>query len=314
MKRAETILTNPNVLYKLSNKLIIDFLINKGLVIDDRIINNVYFQYKLFNLFKPLANINITSINYSENILTVDSSMDSYAIIENSEGGLTLTSFNNTNDGDNLFVNIASVCQVFPCNKGIAIVEHRKSSIGNITIGICDNEERLELNFVDSDGLVQYEQVVRLKNSSNNFSLNQNIDISPLLFKEYLDLFSKIRNSENSIYEVKKRDQKDIFKIYEEYNSNNIHNSNVKYFKSNNLLNILDIDKYYSSSNISEFNIYQKLLNYKSQSVDEVIGKILKMICSKCGYVLDINISDCINQFEVDTINNLLGKPKNRSV
>lgn len=314
MERAETILTNNNDTYKLSNKLIIDFLVRKGMNLDNRIINNVYFQYKLFNIFKPLLNENIVSINYSENIINIDSNIDTYNITENSEGGLTLTKFNNSNDGDSLFVNMADVYQILPYNDGIVIVEHKKVSIGNIAIGASENEEILELDFVDSDGFIQSEQIVKLKNSSDNFLLNQNIDISPLLFNEYLVLFNQIRNNENSIYQLRKRDINNIFKIHEEYNSKDFSNSVVKYFKSNNLLDILDIEKYCNSNNVSEFNIYQNFINYKSKTVDEIIGNIIKVIYDKCGYILDINISDYINQFEVNTINNLLDKPKTYNV
>lgn len=135
MERAETILTNNNDTYKLSNKLIIDFLVRKGMNLDNRIINNTYFQYKLFNIFKPFLNENIVSIKYSENIINIDSNIDTYNITENSEGGLTLTKFNNSNDGDSLFVNMADVYQILPYNDGIVIVEHKKVSIGNIAIG-----------------------------------------------------------------------------------------------------------------------------------------------------------------------------------
>lgn len=314
MERAETILYNQDVLYKLSNKLILDSLLSSGLELDDRIVSNNYFQYKLFNLFEPLANANITSINYNESILTIDSNIKSYDIVENSEGGLTLTMFSNTDDGDNLFVNIAEVCQIFPFNNGMIIVKHRKSSIANVIIGVCEDEESLKLEFVDSDGLVQYEQEVRLSDNSNDFILNKNIDISPLLFNEYLELFDKIHNAENSIYEVKKRDQRDIFKIYEWFNSKNINSYRVRYFSSNDLLGVLDLDKYYKSINVSKFNIYQKLLEYKAKSVDEVIGKILKIICGKCGVILDININANVNHSEVNLINTLLDKPKTYNV
>ncbi len=312
MKRAQTTLIDNNNLYHLSNRLIINCLINQGLNIDSRIINNMYFQYKLFNIFNPIKTSDIKAMSYSNHIITIDTNRDTYQIEENSEGGLILRASSNTNTDGSLFVNTTGIYQIFPLNAGILITEHYKSIISNISYGVSEKIESLDLKFIDQSGLVQVDKISRIAQNSNDFSFNTDIDISPLLSREYLALYDEMYNNEKSVSTIRKRDSKNILKLSEYRKDSKIETCNIKYFQSYDLFDVLDINSFYQNREISYNKIYQQLLEYNQ--VDNVIGQIISIISNKCGFRIEKYISEIENQSEVKLIDDLLRKPKTYNV
>lgn len=282
MNKAETIVDFDNYIYKLANTSVIDYITSKGLQINDTIQNNPYFKYKLFNIFSPILHDIITGLAIHNDILYIKGQKSVYNIYNNSDEGLTLEVVIDTNDGNELFIKNKEIYQIIPNNnQGIILIEHKKILVGNINMDLVDSEESLNMNYIDSDGLMMQSQFVNLKQSSNRFILNEKIDIYPLLLKEYYSLFNILSSNENCFLRERKRDSNDLFKIIEYEKMGNIKTEKTKYFVNGNLLSSIELENFYSGKSLSDYDIYNMLKHYTIP--DSIISCILNNIAKRCG-------------------------------
>lgn len=292
MYRSKTYVKGEDKQLGLSNEFIIDYLLNHNIVIDPNISNNPYFQYNLFKVFDVLKQNDIKNITVKKGFITVCTMYKTYTINLNSDGGLTLAFDEKSNDGRALFDVNRQITTLVPHEEGMVIIKHQEALLADITTFSGNYEEKLQLTYINADGLVDEEKTVSIVNHPQTDFFSYRLNIEPLTKKEYFQYFKNMMRKENSIYNSRIRDSYNPGQVCDEKSGKNKDERyyDFRYFGDNDLLDIIEVGMI-NGQQEKKCLTSQDVLEQLQQIIvkDEVVVKLLKSIGKRYG-LSNVNI------------------------
>ncbi len=278
MAKAETKICAPNITYSLSNRLLIEYLLESGMNFSEKIANNPYFQLHLFNIFDILRGNDITNITYKKGVCYVRTVFGEYQITDNSDMGLTMVCNEKYDDGANIFTRGKTIYNIFPDGDDMLIIINKELAIGSITDYNCPLDKEMIVEHVSKEGFVYQKEELHEASMTNVLIVSFKSSLIPMTKEENLRLFKVRANHSDVTYTRITRDYNDVGKALIERSLPNHKgfNASIRYFYDDNATQLLSLDKFVGSRKRVNSGNIKKLIR-----LDTIDDSVISDICNE---------------------------------
>lgn len=197
MLRAETNVRCNNLYMGLSNGAIIDFMLSQGFNIDERIINNPFFRYKLFDIFATLQSeyVTIEGFKVNGNVLEILTNSGIYELFVNSSNGISVVhEFSDASHND-LYSSSKYMTELIPTETGFTIYDINSTTIGSMYEDTFAVRKNISSRKVNENGIVKEKEEYFIDEMKKDLIFCYKHEIESMRESEYKALFKRLNDS-----------------------------------------------------------------------------------------------------------------------